>query len=56
VPRAITDRTSNLVYTTSRASALGDFTVDYYPFRAAGRLFFEIVAWPSGVTKLSGIF
>jgi V8-like Glu-specific endopeptidase len=36
--------TSNLVYTTSRASALGDLTVDYYPFRAAGRLFFEIGA------------
>ena len=34
--------TSNLVYTTSRANAYGNFTADYYPFRAAGKLFFQI--------------
>jgi V8-like Glu-specific endopeptidase len=27
-------------YTTARANANGDLTVDYYPFRAAGKLFF----------------
>ena len=36
--------TSGQVYTTSQANALGDLTVNYYPFRAAGKLFFKIGA------------
>src|SRR6266446_3183724 len=34
--------TANQPYTTSRVNAAGDFTVKYYPFRAAGKLFFNI--------------
>ena len=34
--------TSNQVYTTSQASASGNSTTDYYPYRAAGKLFFKI--------------
>ena len=34
--------TSGQIYTTSEADAYGDYTVKYYPFRAAGRLFFLI--------------
>jgi hypothetical protein len=34
--------TSGQVYTTSQADAFGDYTVQYYPYRAAGKLFFMI--------------
>jgi hypothetical protein len=34
--------TSNQVYTTSEVNAYGDSTVRYYPYRAAGKLFFKI--------------
>lgn len=34
--------TSAQPYTTSRANANGDYTAKYYPFRAAGKLFFKI--------------
>jgi hypothetical protein len=32
----------NQVYTTSQANASGNSTTDYYPYRAAGKLFFNI--------------
>ena len=34
--------TSNQPFTTNRVNALGDTTVSYYPYRAAGKLFFNI--------------
>jgi len=34
--------TANQVYTTSQTNAFGDLTTRYYPFRAAGRLWFKI--------------
>jgi V8-like Glu-specific endopeptidase len=34
--------TSGQPYTTSQVNALGDLTVNYYPFRAAGKLWFLI--------------
>jgi hypothetical protein len=36
--------TANIPFTTSRANALGDNTQFFYPFRAAGKLFFRIGA------------
>jgi V8-like Glu-specific endopeptidase len=36
--------TANQPYTTSRVNAAGDTTVSYYPFRAAGKLWFKIGA------------
>jgi hypothetical protein len=36
--------TSGQPYTTSEVNALGDLTVNHYPFRAAGKLFFKIGA------------
>ena len=36
--------TGNRPYTTSRVNAVGNTTTSYYPFRAAGRLFFKIGA------------
>jgi V8-like Glu-specific endopeptidase len=36
--------TSAQPYTTSRAKAMGDMTTNYYPYRAAGKLFFKIGA------------
>jgi hypothetical protein len=34
--------TSAQPFTTSQANAFGDLTVNYYPYRAAGKLFFNI--------------
>ncbi len=34
--------TANQVFTTSQVNAFGDTTVNFYPFRAAGKLFFNI--------------
>ena len=34
--------TSGQPYTTNQVNALGDLTVNYYPFRAAGKLWFQI--------------
>jgi len=33
--------TANQVFTTSRVNANGDFTAKFYPYRAAGKLFFK---------------
>lgn len=33
--------TSNQVFTSSRVNAKGDYTAKYYPYRAAGKLFFN---------------
>lgn len=33
--------TTNQVFTTSRVNANGDFTAKFYPYRAAGKLFFK---------------
>jgi V8-like Glu-specific endopeptidase len=38
--------TANLPYSTSRVNATGNLTVKFYPFRAAGKLFFNVEGQP----------